>query len=108
MIGVMLVHVIAYLVGALAVARLTRLVVDDEWPPMEWVRRLWDRRTNRSSWNTLLHCPFCVSLYFGAAWLAWAWLSDLHWSWWVASLWLSGSYLAAMVCVRDLPEDQRG
>jgi hypothetical protein len=30
-----------------------------------------------------------------------AWLTDLHWGWWLFWGWLAGSYLTAMVVERD-------
>lgn len=100
--------VVAFLVGTLTVARVTRLVVDDDWPPVAWARRKWDEKTNTSSWNPLPHCPFCVSPYVAAADLTWAWLTDLQGAWWFVNVLLAGAYLAAIVNVRDIPEDQRG
>jgi hypothetical protein len=100
--------VAATVVGIVAVARLTRLVVDDDWPPMVWFRRKWDRVTENSNWSVLVECPFCVAPYFAAAAIGWAVLSDLHWSWWLFHGWLAVAYLAAMVNTRDIPADQRG
>lgn len=95
----------ATVVGILGVARLTRLVVDDDWPPMVWFRRKWDARLNKSSWVTLIECPFCVSPYFAAVTIGWAVLSDLHWSWWLFHGWLAVAYSAAMVNKRDIPPE---
>jgi hypothetical protein len=38
--------------------------------------------------------------------LAWAYLSGLHWTWWVANGWWAGSYLAAMVVAYDEPPEE--
>lgn len=97
----------AFAVGVLAVARLTRLVVDDDWPPMVWARRVWDRLTANSAWAVLVECPFCVAPYIAAFSIAWAVLSDLHWTWWLFHGWLAVAYLAAMVNVRDIPAEER-
>ena len=95
----------AVVVGTLGVARLTRLVVDDDWPPMLWFRRIWDRAWGQSTWVTLIECPFCVAPYFTAASIGWAVWSDLHWSWWLFHGWLAVAYVAAMLNVRDIPPE---
>lgn len=95
----------AVVVGTLGVARLTRLVVDDDWPVILWFRRMWDRMWKQSPWVALIECPFCVSPYIAAASIAWAVLSDLHWSWWLFHGWLAVAYLAAMLNVRDIPPE---
>jgi hypothetical protein len=95
----------AVVVGVLGVARLTRLVVDDDWPVVVWFRRQWDRFWKQSAWVTLIECPFCVAPYFAAMSIAWAVLSDLHWSWWLFHGWLAVAYVSAMVNVRDIPPE---
>lgn len=97
--------IVAAFVAVVADARLARLVVDDDWPPMLWFRRHWDRILKQSSWSPLIECPFCVTPYFVAFTLAWAALSDLHWSWWLFHVWLAVAYLAAMLNVRDIPPE---
>jgi len=56
---------VALTVGALAVHRLTGLLVDDEVtrPLRERVERLGDRAAY------LAHCPRCVSVWVAAGWL---------------------------------------
>lgn len=39
--------VLAVIVGVLSAGRLTRLVVNDHWPPVERVRNLWDANSDR-------------------------------------------------------------
>lgn len=98
--------VAAFVVGTIAVARMTRLVVDDDWPPMLALRRAWDRHVH-GSWAPLVECPFCVSPYIAAVTIGWAVLSDLHWSWWLFHGWLAVAYLAAMLNTRDIPVEER-
>lgn len=95
------VYVAAFLVGTLAVGRVTRLVVFDSWPPVAFIRRKWDAFTNTSDWNLLLHCQYCLAPYFAAADVGWAYLADLHWSWWFVNLIFAASYTAAMVVTWD-------
>jgi hypothetical protein len=94
----------AVLVGALATARLSRLLVDDSYPPSVWARDMWRRITRDGSWSGLVDCHFCVTPYVAAVVLAWGWLSALHWSWWAFCGWLALAYTAAMIAVRDTPE----
>lgn len=100
--------VVAFLVGSIAVGRVTRFIVEDDMPVIMWVRRVWDRWTSTSDWNLLLHCVFCAGIWVAAADVAFAFLTDLHWSWWAVNLWLAGAYIGSMIVPRDLPEDQRG
>lgn len=97
----------AFVVGTLAVARVSRLIVDDDFPPVAAVRRVWDRALGESAWSVLIECYFCVTPYFAALSILWAVLSDLHWAWWLFHGWLAVAYLAAMVNTRDIPADQR-
>jgi hypothetical protein len=91
-------------VGVLAVGRISRLVVDDTYPPAVWFRDLWRRITRDGAWSGLVDCHFCVTPYVAAFSLAWAWLGTLHWTWWAFHGWLALAYLAAIVAVRDTPE----
>jgi hypothetical protein len=94
--------VLAAVVGVLSIARMTRFVVDDDHP--WWVPvRGWYIRTAPPAWAELITCAFCTSPYFALPVGLWAWLSDLHWSWWLVNGWLAAAYVASMVTVRDLP-----
>lgn len=118
----------AALIGVLGVARATRLVTSDTWPPVRWVRDRWKVRTAVKDpqglvvtdedgapipgpWTDLLTCPFCFAPYATAAAVAVAvwggvWTLDLTtvagW-WWALAVWAAGSYAAAMIVVRDEP-----
>lgn len=67
--------------------------------------------TWRAGWVPLVKCPFCVAPYFALASVAWALASGLDtvhfWgvAWWTGHAWLTVSYLAAMLVVRDEPAD---
>lgn len=95
----------AFFVGVLAVARFTRLVTEDDFPPILWLRSRWDRATRNSHWSILLECPFCFAAWVALADLTWAWVSRLHPAWWFCNLWFAVAYLAAMIVVRDIPEE---
>jgi hypothetical protein len=94
---------LALVVGILSVARTARLLIFDDFPPVLWVRirvRAWVKNED-SKWLGILDCPFCMCPYLAAGMLAWMWLSDLHWTWWVANGVWAASYLAAIVVAYD-------
>jgi len=107
--------VLAAVVGTLAVARATRLIVDDDLPYIARARERYVRKVGEDSpWATLVECPFCVAPYVAAPAVAWFALmiwqetwTALHWAWWIVTGWAAVSYVAAMLCVRDVPPDQR-
>jgi hypothetical protein len=103
----------AFTLGVIGLARATRLVVHDNWPPAEALRLRWKtwcaQTQRRGQWVDLLDCPFCFAPYPGAAALAVAiaagvWSPDLGslagW-WWVLVVWAAGSYLAAILVASD-------
>lgn len=116
----------AYLIAALSIARATRLLTSDAYPPARALRYWWWNQTAgkggwRRDWNVILvgdtpdrpGCPFCASPYVTAVTVAaavWAdvWdpdLSTLAGWWWVLAVWASLSYVASMIVVRDEPEE---
>ena len=94
---------VAVAVGVMGTARLTRLMVDDDWPPVVWVRT-WYLSWAPQNWADLVQCAFCFAPWVAAPNIAWAVLSDLHWSWWLLNGWLSVAYAASIIVVRDTPE----
>jgi len=98
----------AFVVGVLAVSRFTRLMVDDDFPPVMWIRRRYIRLTRESTWSDLMACPFCMATWPGLADLILAWVLELSVWWWIPNIWFAGIYLAAMVNVRDIPPDGPG
>jgi len=94
----------AFVVGALAVGRVTRLLVEDNFPPIAWWREAYQKRVTRGAWGDLATCPFCMAPWVGLADLAWGWFTELQPAWWFVNLWFAVAYLAAMVVVRDTPE----
>jgi undecaprenyl pyrophosphate phosphatase UppP len=91
----------AVIVGTVSVARLTRLLTQDSFPPAAWVRSKWDQITDDGPWSTLVHCPFCMSMWIAIPVILWGWLSNLHISWWLFNGWMAVSYLAAIVVMND-------
>lgn len=96
--------VFAFVIGSIAVARATRLLVDDDFPPVMAVRE-WYMRHTSDKWSLLVECPFCAAIWFAIADTAWAFISDLHWTWWLLNFLLAGAYIAAMINVRDIPPE---
>lgn len=93
--------VAAVVVGILASARFTRLVVADKFPPSMWVRMKFAEITKDGSWSTLVQCPWCFAPYVVAADLAWALLSNTDTVWWIVNGWLAASYAASWVVYHD-------
>lgn len=88
---------ITLLIGALATARLTRLVTTDRitaGPRSAILRRLPDG----SLWAYLLVCDWCLSMYLGAGVAAalWAW----DWSVWPLAA-LAFSYMAGWLASKE-------
>jgi hypothetical protein len=97
----------AFIIGVLGTARITRLLVDDEWPPVEWLREQYVKRAPEK-WEGLVECPFCMAPWVALLEVLAAWIWDLPAWWWAGNLWMGGSYLASMIVVRDIPPEDRG
>jgi len=91
----------AFFVGVVSTARLVRLVVHDDFPPTEWLKTRWYARVGDSPWKKLVECHWCLPPYLVAPNLAWAVLSDLHWTWWLANGFLAATYLSSIVVAYD-------
>jgi hypothetical protein len=91
----------AVVVGVLASARLTRLLVVDDYPPAVWARQRWHHVTREGSWAELVDCPYCAAPWVTLPVLMTAVLSDLHPAWWLFCGWLAASYVASMVVAYD-------
>jgi len=94
-------HYIAVLVGLMACARLTRLLVNDDFPPSVWLRLKWEAWTHNGPWSKLATCLWCAAPYIVAADIAWALLSSLHWSWWLFNGWMAASYVVSWLVFHD-------
>lgn len=98
--------VCAAVVAVLAVARFTRLIVDDDYPPMRWATTRFQLHVPER-WGVLVECSWCTSPYVAAAVVGWGWASALHWSWWFVNSIAALSWLAGFMNARDIPPDQR-
>lgn len=105
---------LAVAVGVLAVARVVRLVVDDEYPPVLKVKEAYLRHAPLD-WQPLVECPWCVAPYVALPAVLWfaslvAW-PDATWNvylWWIVNGWAAVAWAAAWLTLRDVPPDQRG
>ncbi|HEY6416842.1 MAG TPA: hypothetical protein VIX41_11405 [Acidimicrobiales bacterium] len=104
---------LAVVVGTLAVARVVRLIVDDEWPPVKRAREWYVDRAS-VDWQPLVECPWCVSVYFAlpavlwfASLFAWPGANWNEYLWWIVNGWMALSWIVAFLCLRDVPPDQR-
>jgi hypothetical protein len=98
----------ATVVSILAVARGTRLVIHDGFPPVALIRHKYATMVPEQ-WAELVTCPFCLAPWLQLTSLLWAWTTGLNPEtfagglWWFTHLWFALSYVAAMVVVRDQP-----
>lgn len=98
------VYVAAAIIGVVGTARLVRLVTADDFPPTVWWREHFMAWVG-PVWGKLFSCLWCFSPYITAANLAWALLSDLHWTWWVFNGWMAASYAASWLVYHDEGDD---
>lgn len=90
----------AVLVGALASARLTRLITTDSWPPSVWLREKWAVITEEGPWYDLVECPWCASPWIVMVNLMVALTTDLHAVWWIFNGWMAASLVVAWVTIK--------
>ncbi len=105
---------LAVVVGTLAVARVVRLVVDDDYPPVVKVRE-WYMGKAPLDWQPLMECPWCFAPYVSlpavlwfASLVAWPHATWNLYLWWIVNGWAAVAWTAAYVGMRDVPPDQRG
>ena len=108
-----LVLVLAIITGVLAVCRVVRLIVDDDYPPVLWAKKRYIAKVGQP-WSDVVECPWCCAPYVAApavAWFAacvaleeWVWLV---WAWWIVNAWAAVSWVAGFVSLRDIPPESR-
>ena len=94
-------YLAAAVTEVLAVARITRAICQDTFPPSVAFRDWWRKTMHDGKWAELIDCPFCVAPYIAAISLAWAVLGGLGWVWWIAHAWAALAYRAAIVVAQD-------
>ncbi len=90
----------AVVVGVLSTARLTRLIIEDSWPPVVWLRMQWDRITDHGPWYDLVECPWCLAPWLVAPNLTLAVVTDLHPVWWIINGWLAASLATSWIAIK--------
>lgn len=120
--------VLAIITGLLAVTRVTRLIVDDDYPPIVWlkdryvvwlVRKFRAEESNENArradrWAKLVECPWCTAPYVALPAVVWfallvqfpTWTVN-NWLWWCVNGWAAASWVAAFATLRDQPPDSR-
>lgn len=103
------------LTTVLSVARLSRLLVIDKFPPVKHFRDKYENRTDGSDWQWLAMCAFCMAPWVTLVIGGWGLLADVYGSgdtivgndapwfmlWWAFNGWLAISYLAGSYVARD-------
>jgi len=98
---------LAIAVGVLACARVVRLLIDDDFPPVLKVRVWYLNRTADSNWQGLFECPWCMAPYITLPNILFAWASGLAWYWWLPNAWAAASWAVSYVSLRDIPPESR-
>lgn len=98
--------VLAFVVGTIACARMVRLIIDDDYPPVVWLRERYVEKVGER-WGMIVECPWCAAPYVVVVDLVWAWTTGLHWTWWFGNLLAAVSWLVAYLNLRDIPPEAR-
>ena len=87
------VWIAAAVVGIFSIARTARLLICDDFPPVEWAAGHVSSPGSRGQpWRQARStCPFCLAPYLAAGMVVWAWLSDLNTAWWIINGWWAAS-----------------
>jgi hypothetical protein len=95
----MLEYLTAFLLTVGASARMTRLIVQDAYPPVAWMRQWWYAHIP-ARWAMLVTCAHCaapwVTLVVGGV----GYGLGFPTAWWLATAWLTASWLAGMLLER--------
>lgn len=65
---------LTFVIASLACFRVTRLIVEDTWPPAEWLRKQAER--GPYWFGYLFTCGHCMSVWVGAVIVAVMWAVD--------------------------------
>jgi hypothetical protein len=102
------------LVTVVSVARITRLLVADKFPPIKYLRDIYEERTDGTGWQWLALCGYCVAPWVTLVVLGtglWAGIYSQYTErsydnvgftiWWLFNAWWAISYLAAILMSND-------
>lgn len=110
-------------VTVLSAARLTRLAVADDFPPVKFFRDRaynWlDKGPKRLQWQIITYCGYCASFWLALPIVLWGYVAHVYghppndltgWqtAWWIFNGVLAASYLAAIVMRFDGDDDEDG
>jgi hypothetical protein len=101
----------AVLVTIISAARITRVLVYDDFPPVAKPRAWFKVRTD-SDWRLIAECGFCMLFWVTLGLVIWALLADVYSHpapdystgtqvWWFVNGVFAASYLAASYIARD-------
>lgn len=93
------------LVAVGGVARVTRLLTWDVYPPVAFVRRWYISKMGESDWAVLAQCAYCAAPYVAAGDLAWGYFTHWQTAWFIVNTWLTVSYAAAITVRYDGDDD---
>lgn len=97
-------------VAVFGVARFSRAVTYDNFPPTRWWRERWAMLTLDTGWEELFACFWCFSFWAALAcigmWIAGLFFVWVAWAWWILWGGFALGYLAPMVIVRDGSPDE--
>lgn len=101
------------LTTVLSVARLSRLLVIDKFPPIKHFRDKYEERTDGTGWQWLALCAFCMAPWVALLVMGWGMLAGVYpgveagqgdtakFLWWSFNGWMAVSYLAGSYVARD-------
>lgn len=106
-------YIFVGLVSILSVARVTRFLVADKFPPLKRLRDAYEERTDGTGWDLLTMCNYCMAVWVAPVVLIWGLLAGVYdpnglnaYSlsariWWIANGMAALMYVAAIVVTFD-------
>lgn len=106
-------YIFAGLVTVFSVARLSRLLVIDKFPPIKSVRDRYENKTDGSGWQILTMCGYCMGVWTAAFVVGTGLAAGVYdptsmaaydiWAriWWVFNGTMAASYAGAIVMAYD-------
>lgn len=89
-------------VSVMSIARITRLVTWDHFPPSMWIRNTYDQKIAKGGpWALLVFCGYCFSVWASALVVGWGYLADFNTPWFVFNGFLAAAYAGAIVMTND-------
>lgn len=99
------------LVTIVSVARITRLLTFDKFPPVKHFRDKYENKTDGTDWFWLALCGYCMAPWVSIPVIGLGFAADVYGPsypdttaalvWWIVTGWWAVSYLAAIVMAND-------